>query len=143
MKNILVGIDFDETTDLLLSKAVEMAKMFNAKLWLLHAAAPNPDFVGYEVGPQFIRDFRASELKYEHKQLELFQKKVQQSGVDADGMIIGGATVDVILEEAKKLHVDLIIIGHHEHGLLYSAFFGNTSSGLIQKSKTAVMVVPL
>jgi nucleotide-binding universal stress UspA family protein len=36
MKNILVGVDFDEKTEVLIEKAQEIAKRFNAKLWLLH-----------------------------------------------------------------------------------------------------------
>lgn len=62
MKNILVTIDFNENENLLLDKAYQMAKAFGAKLWLMHIAAPDPDFVGYDVGPQYIRDARATEL---------------------------------------------------------------------------------
>ena len=65
MKNILVCIDFHEQTKNLINKAAEIAKAFNAKLWLVHVAAPDPDFVGYDVGPQYIRDARADELKEE------------------------------------------------------------------------------
>ena len=33
---------------------------------------PEPDFVGYEVGPQYISDMREIELKEEHKQLKKY-----------------------------------------------------------------------
>jgi len=62
MKNILVTIDFDVQTTLLIDSAYKLANAFDSKIWLVHIAAPNPDFAGYEVGPQYIRDSRAHEL---------------------------------------------------------------------------------
>ena len=55
-----------------LNKAFQLAKSFDSKLWLMHIAAPNPDFVGYEAGPQYIRDNRGTELRKEHKLLQKY-----------------------------------------------------------------------
>ena len=63
MKNILVTIDFNENEKLLIDKAFQLAEPFDSKIWLIHIAAPDPDFIGYKVGPQYIRDSRASDLK--------------------------------------------------------------------------------
>jgi len=69
MKNILVSIDFDEHTEQLINRTAELAGKYNSIVWILHVAAPDPDFVGLEVGPQYIRDHKAAELKKEHKLL--------------------------------------------------------------------------
>ena len=67
MKNLLVTVTFEEKeTSVLLAKAMSIAEKFGSKIWLVHIAAPDPDFVGYEVGPQYIRDHRADELKKQH-----------------------------------------------------------------------------
>lgn len=142
MKNILVGIDFHERTSYLVDKAYEWTRLFEAKIWLLHVAAPEPDFVGYAVGPTYIRDFRARELRTEHKLLTDFVNELKQKEVDADGLLIPGNIIDVILEESKKLSIDLIVFGHHEHSLLYKFFFGSHASELVQKSQIPVLVVP-
>lgn len=42
MKNILVGIEFEEQSMQILERAQELAKSFKAKLWLIHIAAPDP-----------------------------------------------------------------------------------------------------
>jgi nucleotide-binding universal stress UspA family protein len=143
MKNILVALDFDEQEKLLLDKAFELAKPFDAKLWLLHIAAPEPDFVGYEVGPQYIRDTRANDLRKEHKYLQQYAKELHEKGIIAEGLLIQGATIEMILEESKKLNIDLIIAGHHEHGFIYKAFVGSVSSQLIKRSKIPVLIVPI
>lgn len=72
MKNILVTIDFEEKGQVLIEKAAELAEKFNAKLWLVHVAAPDPDFIGYDVGPQYVRDVLAKDLRNEHKLLQGF-----------------------------------------------------------------------
>lgn len=143
MKNILVAIDFNKNEKLLIDKAFQLAESFNSKLWLMHIAAPDPDFVGYDVGPQYIRDSRASELREEHKQLQEYANTLKKKGVDAEGLLVQGATIEMIIEESKKLNVDLIIAGHLDHGFFYNAFTGSVSANIIKKSKIPVLIVPL
>jgi nucleotide-binding universal stress UspA family protein len=143
MKNILITIDFEEQANLLLDRAFELAEKFDCKLWLLHIAAPDPEFVGYEVGPQNERDFRAGELKTEHKIIEKCVHQLKEKGINAEGLLIQGPTVETILKEAEKLNIDLVIIGHHKHSLFYKTFVGNTDSALINKSKVPVLLVPI
>ncbi|MCJ7468189.1 MAG: universal stress protein [Maribacter sp.] len=143
MKNILVALDFNQNEHLLIDKAIQLAAAFRSKLWLMHIAAPDPDFVGYEVGPQYIRDSRATELRKEHRLLQEYAAGLQKKGIDAEGLLVQGATIEMILEESKKLIIDLIIAGHHEHGFLYKAFVGDVSTEIIKKSTIPVLLVPL
>lgn len=143
MKNILVTIDFNNNEKALLNKAIEMAKAFEAKIWLLHVAAPEPEFIGFGVGPQYIRDTRAEELRKEHRLMSDYTELIKLEHEECEGLLINGATIEMILEETRKLAIDLIIIGHQEHGLMYKAFFGSVASGVIKKANIPVLVVPL
>jgi len=143
MKNILVSIDFNKGEDLIIKKAIEIAEKFNSKVWIIHITAPEPDFVGYNVGPEYIRENRANELRKEHKILEEHAKNLNDQGIEAQGLLIQGATIEMILEESKKLKVDLIIAGHQEHNFIYKAFIGSVSAGLIKKSKIPILIVPI
>lgn len=143
MKNILVTIDFKKNEQLLIDKAFQLAKQFDSKIWLIHIAAPDPDFVGYGVGPQYIRDSRAAELRKEHKILQEHTIELKKKGIKSEGLLIQGATTEMIMEESKKLNIDLIIAGHHEHSFLYKAFVGTISGKIIKKSKIPVLIVPL
>lgn len=142
MKNILVTVDFDDQSALLMDKARELAKAFDSKIWLMHIAAPEPEFVGYDVGPQYIRDYRAEDLRNEHKLLQKLAKEFEQEGIKAEGLLVQGATIEMIIEESHKLNADLIIAGHHEHGFFYNAFIGSTSTHIIKKSKIPVLIIP-
>lgn len=142
MKNILVTIDFDIKTTLLINKAYELAKAFDSKIWLVHIAAPDPDFVGYQVGPQYIRDSRASDLRTEHRQLQHYAKNIVEKNIDAEGLLIQGATIEMIIQESKKLNIDLIIAGHHKHNFLYKAFVSSVTREIIELSKIPILIVP-
>lgn len=143
MKNIIVSLDFDHTEEVLLKKAKAFGKAFNAKIWLLHIAAPDPYFVGYEPGPQYIRDSRAEELKDEHRLLQKFAKQLQDSGIETEALLVQGATIETIIAEAKKLKAELIIAGQHKKSFLYKAFVGSVSSEIIKESQIPVLVVPI
>ena len=143
MKNILVTIDFNNNEQLLIDKAFQLAERFQSKIWIMHIVAPNPDFVGYEAGPQSVRDRLALKLKKEHRLIEEYCSAIKKKGVEAEGLLIQGATIEMIMEESKRLNVDLIVAGHHEHDFLYKALFGSVSRGIIKRSKIPVLIVPL
>jgi len=143
MKNILATIDFYGSERLIIDKAFEIAKAFDAKIWLLHVVAPEPEFVGFGVGPQYVRDARATELKKEHRMLNQFADELELKGVKAQGLLLQGSTIEMIMKEAEKLKIDLIVTGHHDHNFVYKAFYGSVASGVINKTKIPVLLVPL
>jgi nucleotide-binding universal stress UspA family protein len=143
MKNILVTIDFEEKGQVLIDKAAEMAEKFNAKLWLVHVAAPDPEFVGYEVGPQYVRDVLAKDLREEHKLLQKFSSQLKDRNIDAEGLLVQGTTIETIVGLTKKLTIDLIVIGKHKHGFFHKTFMVSTDESLIELSNVPVLVVPL
>jgi nucleotide-binding universal stress UspA family protein len=143
MKNILVTVDFEENANVLVETAATWAVKFSSKLWLVHIAAPEPDFIGYEVGPQYIRDVRAEELRKEHRLLQKWSDHLNQRGIETESLLISGATVEMILAECEKLDIDLVVIGHHKHGLLHKIFVGSTDLQVARKAKIPVLIVPL
>ncbi|WP_299365003.1 universal stress protein [Winogradskyella sp.] len=143
MKNILLPIDFKGNEQLLLDKAYEIGEKFDSKVWLIHVAAPNPDFIGYDAGPQSIRDSRAEELREEHKQIQGFARSLNRKGLEADALLIQGTTVDTLIEKTEKLNIDLVIIGRQTHGIFYKAIFGSVADSLVKKTKVPILIVPL
>lgn len=142
MKNILVSIDFDHLTETLIDHALQLAEKGSGMIWLLHVAAPDPDFVGYEVGPQYIRDSRAGKLKEEMAKLTSQADRIAEMGYRSDGILIQGATSRTIVSESEKLDIDLIIMGRQHHNFLYNLFFGSTPDEVIKRSKIPVLVIP-
>ena len=88
MKNILVTIEFEDQSDLLIEKATEIAAKYGAKVWLVHIAAPEPDFIGYGTGPQYVRDTVAQDLREEHRTLQKYADEMKNNGVEAEGLLV-------------------------------------------------------
>jgi nucleotide-binding universal stress UspA family protein len=143
MKNILVTIEFEDQSDLLIEKATEIAAKYGAKVWLVHIAAPEPDFIGYGTGPQYVRDTVAQDLREEHRTLQKYADEMKNNGVEAEGLLVQGSTIETIVKESEKLNIDMIVIGHHKHGFLYNLFMTGTDELLIEQSNIPVLTIPL
>ncbi|MCB9340794.1 MAG: universal stress protein [Lewinellaceae bacterium] len=142
MKNILVAVDFSSLTPKLIEEAKKLAAKFDSKIWLVHIASPDPDFVGYDVGPQYIRDSRASTLRTEHRDLQQYAQAIEQEGFDVEPLLIQGQTAATIVEEAGKLVADLIVMGAEDHGKIFEKMFGSVWEDVVRKAKVPVLIVP-
>jgi hypothetical protein len=69
MRRVLACVDLTESSDRVLACARALTEP-EGELVILHVAAPEPDFVGYCVGPQSVREAGALELRNEHRQVQ-------------------------------------------------------------------------
>ncbi|WP_295182138.1 universal stress protein [uncultured Christiangramia sp.] len=142
-KNIMVAVDFNDSIGELMIFADSLAEKYEAKLWVLHVADPEPDFVGYEPGPQYIRDLQAEEYREEHRSLQQVCDSFISKELERDALLIQGSTVSTVLEEAKKLNVDLLIVGTHKHSFLYNLLNESVSMELIKKAEIPMLTIPI
>jgi nucleotide-binding universal stress UspA family protein len=142
MFNILVAIDFSEIAPAILAQAEFLTQATGGKLWLIHVAPPEPDFVGYQTGPQTERDYIAHQCWEEHRQLQQQAEALRNKEIEATALLLQGPTVETILKEARKLAADLIIVGSHGRSGLYQVLIGSVSSGILQQATCPVLVVP-
>lgn len=142
MKTILVPIDFSEITERVIRLAAEIGQGVGATICLLHVAEPEPDFVGLEVGPQHVRDQKASELRSEHREIQERVSALRADGLEAHALLVQGATVEKILAEAHRLGAGLIVMGSHGRGGLRRALVGSVSEGVLHRAPCPVLIVP-
>jgi nucleotide-binding universal stress UspA family protein len=57
--------------------------------------------------------------------------------------VTSGTPVEEILDQAKEGRYDLVVMGTHGHGFLYSALIGSTAKKMITQSEVPVLVVRL
>jgi nucleotide-binding universal stress UspA family protein len=111
-------------------------------LWLLHIAEPEPDFVGYDVGPQSVRDSISEKYHQEHLQIQEIASRIRSENIETIALLVQGPTVDTILKEASKLKADMIVIGTHGRGAMYQLLLGSVSEGILHKASCPVLTVP-
>lgn len=142
MKQILVPVDFSRVTEATLQHAARLAMALSAELTLLHVAAPEPEFVGYETGPASVRQAIAHQLAGEHKRLQELQHQLEAQGLKVTALLIQGYTVDKILAEAERISADLMVMGSHGHGGVYHLLMGSVAEGVLRKARCPVVLVP-
>jgi len=142
MNNIVVPIDFSGQTEAVLQVAQTLGAALDSKIWLIHIAAPEPDFVGYDSGPDVVRKQVAKELRKEHAKVQELGEGLRSAGLTVTALAIQGPTVDTIVAEASKLEADLIILGSHGHGALYRTLMGSVSEGVLRHASCPVLIVP-
>ena len=149
---LLVGVDLSDSTEKIVKKAAELARALAAKVWLLHAVQAEPaDFyvggqesgaAGFDMDPQAFRDLLAKRFHDEHRQIQALADRLRQTGLDATALLVLGAAVAAMLEEASKLDVDMIVVGSHGHGAMHQLLVGSVSEGILHKSECPILVVP-
>jgi len=141
--SILVAIDLSDSTDKVINVAEKMATVMQSSLYLLHVAEPDPDFVGYDVGPETVRDQMAAKFHQQHAEIQNHSKKLRENKIDCTAILAQGPTVETVLKQAKKLSSEYLIIGSHGHGAVYDILVGSISAGIIKKSDIPVTIVPV
>ena len=142
MEKIVVAIDFTEVTSKVLEVAIKMAKLNEAKLYLIHADTMEVyiDFANMYTPPPF--ELYEKQKKVVEEKMDVIHSTLDKSKIEHECIIIEGPTVKTILEQLKELEADLLIIGSHRHGKLYHFLMGNIHESLITKSQCPVMVIP-
>lgn len=145
MKNLLIPVDFSAATEDQLSIGEQLARTFEAKIWILHSINEDPAIgvVGevpmYVPVPDVPLPVRHPE---EHKKLIELTVALLNRGIDAEEILTSGSISDGILSTADLYQVDLIIMGSHGHGALHDLFMGSITQSVLQKAHRPTLIIP-
>ena len=139
-KKILVGIDGSPASLYALGKAAELAKRFDGKLYLVMAIPPVQDFVATMT--PIIEGAITLIEENARKTLEEAKKHAEEKGAVVEEMIVetGGAG-HVVLENAKKIGADLIVVGRRGKRSWIDKLMGSTASDIVKHAETDVLIV--
>lgn len=138
MKNIFIVTDFSEASQNAGRYGIEMAKYFNANVFLFHA---------YQVPVQVPESYFVYSTEDVWANVK-GQLETEAATINPDKLInveICGAVglpVNLITEEATKREADLIICGMKGMGKTFRRIFGSTTTALSRKSEIPMIVVP-
>lgn len=140
--SLLVCVDLSPATARVVEVALGVAARMQLPLTLLHVGAPEPDFVGYDVGPQSVRDAVAEGLRAEHRQLETLRQGAEARGLSARALMVQGPTLEKILAQIDNLKPEFVVVGSRGHSLVRQAFAGSVVQGLVTHTSVPLVVVP-
>jgi nucleotide-binding universal stress UspA family protein len=140
LKNILVPIDFSETSHKVLRYAVPLAEKFGARIVLVHVVEPRiyPENL---VIPAEIDEMNVRMLQAGRQMLGRLRRKTIADSIKSDVLVVLGKPYQEIVELAKSEKADLIVIATHGYTGLKHAFLGSTAERVVRYAKCPVLTV--
>jgi universal stress protein A len=137
LKNILVPIDFSDTSLKALQYAIPFAKQFEAKITLLHVV----DLPMYpqEFGYTLVDDSKVFDGT--KKRLAELAARMIAPEFLADAVVRRGVAFDTIVDVARDTQADLIITTTHGYTGLKHVVMGSTAERIVRHAPCPVLVV--
>jgi nucleotide-binding universal stress UspA family protein len=137
---ILVPVDFSKHSAAAQETAVEIARMFSAKIWLLHCYQLHPGGVspyGIAVPAGYHDDVRDAVSQ----QLRECQEKVEAEGVPTEASVSSEFPPQAIVEMAKDIGADLIVMGTRGLTGIKHVMLGSVAERTVRSALCPVLTV--
>ena len=150
--NILCPVDFSAFSRRALQHGVQLARWFNATLTVLYVypppAAPPPLLFGGLPGPIPSEPYPAPTVSPEQTHEDVltpvasFAATIDTTALHLQVHARRGGTVRTILDEAKTLPADLVVLGTHGHSGFDRWILGSVTEKILRKARCPVLTVP-
>ena len=142
VNTILVPIDFSDDATKALSTAKELAKLFGARVVVLHAyhvgiAIASPMGGGYAVPVGFFEEIRAHAVAA----VEKAAKELVDDGIEAIGVAHAEPAAVSIIAEAESLPADIIVMGTRGLTGMKHVLLGSVAERIVRTAPCPVLTV--
>ncbi|NBA93695.1 universal stress protein [Pseudomonas sp. R5(2019)] len=156
IRSLLYATDLGLYAPYVMQHALTLARAFNAELYVIHAVEPMGLFAE-SVLQSYLDESTLTNLQnqgvttvmanIEQKVLASFREELGEGQQDLALIravrVRQGDPAEVILDQAERLAVDLVIVGSHSQGAGAEIPLGRTAARVLQLSKVPVYMVPL
>ena len=141
-RNILVAVDFSETSDDALAVAAELSRTARARVHLVHVV-PSVH-IPYGIEP-IAFDFNAylrQSVEAANRQLVDIAARHLTEPALVTMTVLSGAPAAEIVRYAEERAIDLIVLGAHGHGIIDRLLIGSVAERVARHAPCAVLMVP-
>jgi manganese transport protein len=132
--HIGVALDNSEIDELVISRAMSLAKIHKAQITLIHVTdSPVTQVYGDESSSEHARA--------DYSYVDEVAAILKQQGYDARPVIRTGRPATEIVSAAKQDRIDLLLMGAHGHRFLSDMVFGETVASVRHELDIPIMVV--
>jgi nucleotide-binding universal stress UspA family protein len=154
IRSMLYATDLGLYAPYVMQHALALARTFEAELYVVHAVEPMGLFAE-SVLQSYLDEHALNEFhrqntvmaNIEQRVLDNFREELGEGQQDLQLIksvrVFQGDPSQVILEQAAKLSVDLLIVGSHCQGANGDTPLGRTAARVLQLSRVPVYLVPL
>jgi nucleotide-binding universal stress UspA family protein len=136
LNEILVGYDHREGSGQALASALDLVRGRSARITLLHALEPpppTPDNMDPVVDASLIEKAKSW--------LRSVIERHTMPGVDWRMVVEGGHPWKLLIDTAKELRSDLIVVGPHDHTGWRHCFIGSTAQRVARLAPCSVLAI--
>ena len=144
IKRILVPVDFSDPSLRALDYAAELSRALAAQLVLLHVVEPvyypvaaDAYGVGLDLGNVYDEIERAA-----REQLSELARKLRRRRLNVRAVLLAGTAPQAIVESAKKMHADLLVMATHGRTGLSHLLMGSVARRVIRTAACPVLTIP-
>jgi len=151
MKKVLIALDYDPTAQKVAEEGYKFAKTMGAEVTLLHVISdavyysstdysPIMGFTGYlNTNPL---DLNTIEVLKEASLKFLDKTKNHLGDTAIRTMVAEGDFADAILESAKSVHADIIVLGSHSRKWLENIVMGSVTEEVLRHTTIPLFIIP-
>lgn len=152
MKKVLIALDYNPTAQKVAETGFSLAKSLNAEVTLLHVIAdpvfystaaysPIMGFEGYMAMRPAILENVEGLKEASHRYLEKTKHHLGDENIQI--LVKEGDFASTILETAKELEADFIILGSHSQKWLENILIGSVAEKVLRQTSIPLFIVPI
>ncbi|NEO52454.1 MAG: universal stress protein [Okeania sp. SIO3B5] len=150
-QKILATMDTSAAGDRVFATALNLAKLNNSYLKLLHVLSPEEGetplkfgAISREFNKELIAQYQQKWKDFDKKCLDILQSRANEAttaGVNTEFLQTEGSPGKQICKVAEEWGAELIVMGRRGHSVLSEMVIGSVSSYVIHRAKCSVLVV--
>lgn len=140
-KKIMIATDDSESARKAVNKAINLAKLSNAKVYAVYVISHKEDHIAYpkDVGwDRAIHDFFREEAK---QAIAYAEEAGKNSGVNIEPVVLEGSPANELVDFAERNDIDLIVMGTLGKTGIEKFLLGSVAENVTRHSKKPVLVV--
>jgi nucleotide-binding universal stress UspA family protein len=144
IETIVVGVDFSDEAEAAVKQALELARHVGGKLTLLHVGVipETPTGVPESMSSTATAYSRVvkERLEEDRDELEKLRGRISGQGVDVSHAVMDGFPDTGLVEAAKELGADVIVVGTHGRTGIKRFLLGSVAERVVRLSDSSVLV---
>lgn len=133
VKQIVVGTDFSAYSRRAVAYAGELAKALDAELTVAHV----DEKAAFVPGSDLARD----EAEADRTNIDALVRELAGNGVRVRGVVRPGLPAEGLVDVAREVPADLVVVGMRDRSLLADALLGSVSEQVLREAPCPVVVV--
>jgi len=151
IKKVLIALDYNPTAQKVAESGYSIAKSMNAEVVLIHVISDQVYYSSMEYSPIMGFNGYMDSGKWQLDNVESL-KKATLHYLDKSRNHLGDKTIQTvvgegdfaesILETAKELHADIIVMGSHSRKWLENILIGSVTEKVLHHTKIPLFIIP-